>query len=134
VQVVRRACPELRNEVEVEVAGIARPDMDKQTSTSDVGRQIKESSNNVLEKAGAQTPTFMVGVDTEPGEKCDGLGITSCALAETLRCSFGTDLCHAPGVVGNNERGALFGDNEDTSRSGACGLVGIVLQPLGLLR
>ncbi len=87
-----------------------------------------------MEKADAQTPTFMVGVDTEPGEKCDGLGIAPCALANPLRYSVGTDLCHAPGVICNNEWTALFGDNEYTSRSGACGLVGIALQPLGLLR
>jgi hypothetical protein len=38
VQIVGRACLELGDEVVVQVAGIARLGMDKQTSTADVGR------------------------------------------------------------------------------------------------
>jgi len=108
--------------------------VDKQTSTADVGRQIKESNNDILEKTDAQPLAFMVGVDTESGEECDGLGIASSPLAETLRCRSVANLCHAPGIVGNNSQAPSLGCNEDTSRPGTYGLAGIAVQPLGLLR
>jgi hypothetical protein len=134
VQVVGGARLELGNEVEVEVACIARFGMDEQASTSDVRRKLEQSSNDVLEKADAESLTFMVGVDTESCEECDGFGITSGTFAETPRCRIGTDLGHAPGVVSDNLDTALFGCNEDTSRSSACRLAGITLQPFGLPR
>jgi hypothetical protein len=108
--------------------------MDEQASTSDVRRKLEQSSNDVLEKADAESLTFMVGVDTESCEECDGFGITSGTFAETPRCRIGTDLGHAPGVVSDNLDTALFGCNEDTSRSSACRLAGITLQPFGLPR
>lgn len=64
VPIVGRARLELGDEIEGEVADVARPGMDEQTSTADVGRQLEWSGNDVLEKSHVESPTFMVGIDT----------------------------------------------------------------------
>ena len=118
--------------MEVEAAGLARFGVNEQSSTANIGGQVEQSSEDILEKPDAEPATLVVDIDPEPGEQRNGLGIATGTLKETLRCCNGTDLGHAPGVVGDDSCALLFGHDEDAGRSRAFRLAGITLQPLSL--
>jgi hypothetical protein len=54
--------------MEVEVAGVARFGVDKQASTTNVDRQVEESSEDVLEESDAEPTTLVVNINAEPGK------------------------------------------------------------------
>jgi hypothetical protein len=132
VQVVGRARLELGDQMKIKVAGLARFGVDEQSSTANVGGQVEKSSEDVLEKPDAEPATLVVDIGPESGEQRNGLGIATGTMKETLRCCNGTDLGHAPGVVGDDPRALLLSHDEDTGRSRVCRLAGITLQPLSL--
>lgn len=112
---------EFGDEVEVEVSGVGGFGVDEQASTADGGAEFGCSSGDVLDEAGAEAVSFVVGVDAAADEEGYGLGVAAGAFAEAGRGVAGGDGGHGPGVVGHDVVG-LVGGGDDEDFGGACGV------------
>src|SRR5687768_15322679 len=106
--------------------------MHEQPAAPDVVGQGYEAQEGVFEEGGAETPTLVRDVDTEPGEQCHGLRVAAGALPEAGGGLGGGELRHAPAVVGHDRRGVGLGDHEDPRGPGRTRLMGVTPQPVGL--
>lgn len=109
---------ELRNKVHVEVTSFRGLGVDKKSPAADPGRHLSQSPEYILQESRPEPSSLVVCIDPQPSQQSDRLRISPRPLLESFRGRGGTDLCHAPCVVGNNHRRSMFGDDEHPGRSG----------------
>jgi hypothetical protein len=81
VQVVGRAGLELGYEVEVEISPLLGLGVNQQARAPDVGGELDQADEDVLEQASPEPVALVVDVDAEPGQQSYGLRVATGPLA-----------------------------------------------------
>ena len=133
MQRVSGARLELGYEILIEVSGLCRVGVDKQSPTSNWVAHVGDAVHDILQETCSESASFVCLVHAKASEKRHRLGIPRGSLAKPRGRGLYPNLGHRPGVVGDDLQALGLGDDEHLRRTRATCLKSVASQPDRLL-
>ncbi len=123
----------LGDQVQVKPSSVIRLGMHEKAATAYAVREIEQSGEHVSQEGGTQAAALVSHVHTQPSQERHRLRVSSSPLLNALGSVGGSDLGHAPRVIGYDVGAIVFRDNVHASAARLRRLAGKAFEPLGLL-